>query len=147
MRDNEIIKALDILKEWQTLAYHNDDGTDEDSHELYWALAIVFKHISRQNAEIDSLQRRIVFWKEDLNYNPKKERTEAIREFAERLKEKAFPDDSISCEMVVYLIKHGVTIPTRCKDCIYNKIDGCDFGEAYDPNYDGEFYCANGERE
>lgn len=53
-----------------------------------------------------------------------------------------------------YLIEHGVTIPTRCKDCIYklsairlNKIDGCDFGEAYDPNYDGEFYCANGERE
>ena len=31
-----------------------------------------------------------------------KEKAEAIKEFAERLKEKAFPDDSISCEMVVY---------------------------------------------
>ena len=48
---------MDILKEWQTLAYHNDDGTDEDSHELYWALAIVFKHISRQNAEIERVQK------------------------------------------------------------------------------------------
>ena len=56
MIGNEIIKALDILKGWQTLAYHNDDGADEDSHELYWALTIVFKHINRQRAEIERLE-------------------------------------------------------------------------------------------
>lgn len=53
---NDIIKALDILKEWQIFAYHNDDGTDEDSHELYWALTIVFKYINRQKAELERLK-------------------------------------------------------------------------------------------
>lgn len=34
----------------------------------------------------------------------------------------------------------------RCKDCIYNETGACEFSEGYDPNYDGEYFCANGER-
>ena len=42
-------------------------------------------HYDNAQAEIKELQRRIVFWREDLNYQPEKERAEAIKEFAERL--------------------------------------------------------------
>lgn len=56
--------------------------------------------INRQNAEIErlkriidekdkeilGLQKRIIFWREDLNYQPEKIKSEAIKEFAERLK-------------------------------------------------------------
>lgn len=34
----------------------------------------------------------------------------------------------------------------RCKDCIYNEIGSCKLSEDYDPGYDPNFYCANGER-
>ena len=94
MKGEEIIKALDILKEWQTLAYHNDDGTDEGSHELYWALAIVFKHISHQNAEIERLNKveyvlpaRHCGKKLMVRFRLHDIRAEAIKEFVERLKE------------------------------------------------------------
>ena len=45
------------------------------------------------------------------------------------------------------LIKEGATIPVRCKDCVYNKNGSCDNSEEHDPFYNGEFYCADGERE
>lgn len=106
MNDNDIIKALDILKEWQTLAYHNDDGTDEDSHELYWALTIVFKHISHQNAEIKRLGRKSNNWErvarkghEDLQ----KRNAEAIKEFAERLCKDRASNDPIVIAVKVEL--------------------------------------------
>jgi len=51
LTDSEIVKALDVLKSWQKLAYHNDDGTDEDSHELYEALTLVLDLINRLQAE------------------------------------------------------------------------------------------------
>ena len=34
----------------------------------------------------------------------------------------------------------------RCKDCVYNEIGSCKLSEDYDPDYDSDFYCANGER-
>lgn len=42
--------------------------------------------IGRQKTEIESLQKRIVNWREDMDYHPENVRDEAIREFAERLK-------------------------------------------------------------
>lgn len=45
--------------------------------------------INRQKAEIEELQKRIVFWREYMDYHPERERAEVIKEFAERLKEKA----------------------------------------------------------
>lgn len=42
--------------------------------------------IGEQEKEIIKLQKRIIFWREDLNYHPEKIKSEAIKEFAERLK-------------------------------------------------------------
>ena len=44
--------------------------------------------IDEQDKEILKLQKRIIFWREDLNYQPEKIKSEAIKEFAERLKSK-----------------------------------------------------------
>lgn len=44
--------------------------------------------IGEQEKEIIKLQKRIIFWREDLNYHPEKIKSEAIKEFAERLKNK-----------------------------------------------------------
>ena len=42
--------------------------------------------LQEAKAEIDELRKRIVFWREDLNYQPEAERAKAIKEFVERLK-------------------------------------------------------------
>ena len=42
--------------------------------------------IDENDKEILKLQKRIVFWREDLNYQPEKIKSEAIKNFAERLK-------------------------------------------------------------
>lgn len=105
MTDNEIIKALECCV--------TDDG--DDCFQCPYG-DIVYKPgnggcvnrchkdaldlINRQQAEIESLkqiideedkkilklQKRIIFWREDLNYQPEKIKSEAIKEFAERLK-------------------------------------------------------------
>lgn len=49
--------------------------------------------IDEQDKEIINLQKRIIFWREDLNYQPEKIKSEAIKEFAERLKEEMRLDD------------------------------------------------------
>lgn len=49
-------KALEVLQSWLRLAYHNADGTDEDSAELYEALQTIFALINRQQAEIERLK-------------------------------------------------------------------------------------------
>lgn len=98
--DSDIIKAFDVLKSWQKLAYHNDDGTDEDSHELYIALTIIFEYINRQKEENESLERRLQnaqLYQEELYKQLQDERllrfserfikTEGINEFANKLDE------------------------------------------------------------
>ena len=52
-------KALEVLKSWLQLAYHNPDGTDEDSAELYEALQTVFALITRQQSKIDKLKTEL----------------------------------------------------------------------------------------
>lgn len=44
--------------------------------------------IDERDKEILKLQKRIIFWREDLNYQPEIIKSEAIKEFAKRLKEK-----------------------------------------------------------
>ncbi len=44
--------------------------------------------INEQDKEILKLQNRIIFWRKNLNYQPEKIKSEAIKEFAEKLKEK-----------------------------------------------------------
>lgn len=44
--------------------------------------------IDERDKEILKLQKRIIFWRDDLNYQPEKIKSEAIKEFAKRLKEK-----------------------------------------------------------
>lgn len=44
--------------------------------------------INRQKAEILELQKRIINWRADMDYRPDEIKSEAIKEFAERLKSK-----------------------------------------------------------
>ena len=50
-------KALEVLESWLQLVYHNADGTDESSAELYEALQTVFKLISYQQDKIERLEK------------------------------------------------------------------------------------------
>lgn len=52
-------KAFDVLCEWQRLAFQNDDGTDEDSHELYEALETVLPMV-KQNIKCDRCSKMAV---------------------------------------------------------------------------------------
>ena len=42
--------------------------------------------IDERDKETLKLQKRIIFWRDNLNYQPEKIKSEAIKEFAERLK-------------------------------------------------------------
>ncbi len=79
MTDNEIIKALSDLINRQKAEIEN-----------------LKQIIDEEDKEILKLQKRIIFWRDDLNYQPEKIKSEAIKEFAERLKEKA--DDYVLAE-------------------------------------------------
>lgn len=83
-------KAIEVLRSWLSVAYQNADGTDESSAELYEALQTVFNLINRQHAEITEQKEYIdrcrsgkEYWVKCLIEKP----NEAVRDFAERLKE------------------------------------------------------------
>ena len=57
-----------------------------------------------QKAEIEGLRKRIVFWREDLDYRPKEIQAEAINKFAEEV-EKWFVAGGISPAFVKATIK------------------------------------------
>lgn len=60
--------------------------------------------INEQDKEVLKLQNRIIFWRKDLNYQPEKIKSEAIKEFAERLKEHSFVDNlSLNGKETVYV--------------------------------------------
>ena len=109
MTDEQIIKATDVCRTPNTCRgcpYHVL-GTAGCISIL---MKDVFDLINRQKAEIESLkqiideedseilelQKRIIFWREDLNYQPEKLKSEAIKEFAEQLKETAYSYSDIS---------------------------------------------------
>ena len=89
MTDEQIIKALECC-------ITNDcakcKAYDETNGEIVDCLHTICRNaldlINRQKEEIDELRKRIVFWREDLNYQPEAERAKAIKEFAERVKDK-----------------------------------------------------------
>lgn len=41
-------KAIEVLESWRVTAYHNDDGSDEDSRELYLALCTVIPKLKKE---------------------------------------------------------------------------------------------------
>ena len=91
-------QALEVLKSWLQLAYHNADGTDECCAELYEALQNVFALITRQQEEIEAL----VAGQETLQKYIAKAKAEAVKEFAERLSNEAqIADNFDSYNMVV----------------------------------------------
>lgn len=47
--------------------------------------------IDEKDKEILGLQNRIIYWREDLNYQPEKIKSEAIKEFAERVETLVLP--------------------------------------------------------
>ena len=78
---------------------------EAETDEVRAFLDDVIECINRQAAEIESLkqiidekdkeilglQKRIIFWREDLNYQPEKIKSEAIKEFAERAETLVLP--------------------------------------------------------
>lgn len=90
LTDEQIIIALKSSKE------------AADTDEVRDFLDDVIECINRKNAEIErlkqiineqdkeilKLQNRIIFWRKNLNYQPEKIKSEAIKDFAERLKKK-----------------------------------------------------------
>ena len=99
MTDNEIIKALECCYTYfdcdgcpfeepcsglNVLTENTLDLINRQKAEierLQKSNEEMFCTISKQDAEITQLQKRIVFWREDMNYQPEKERAEAIKEF------------------------------------------------------------------
>lgn len=60
--------------------------------------------INEQDKEVLKLQNRIIFWRDYLNYQPEKIKSEAIKEFAERLKKHNFVDNlSLDGKETVYV--------------------------------------------
>ena len=60
--------------------------------------------IIEQDKEVLKLQNRIIFWRKNLNYQPEKIKSEAIKEFAERVKKHSFVDNlSLDGKETVYV--------------------------------------------
>lgn len=90
MTDNEIIKALERLHKRILQSKCAEEITETEIMGLVNALDL----INRQKAEILELQKRIINWRADMDYRPDEIKSEAIKEFADRLKEKKYK----SCE-------------------------------------------------
>ena len=88
MTDNEIIKAMQCVI-----------GNDANCSECTYEKVLPFPScrmmcaknaldlINRQKAEILELQKRIINWSADMDYRPDEIKSEAIKKFADRLKE------------------------------------------------------------
>ncbi len=116
MTDEQIIKVLRCSRE---------EANDYGNAKVCDFLDNVIDFINRQKAENESLkqiideqdkeiiklQKRIIFWREDLNYQPEKIKSEAIKEFAEKLKNKIWYSDwcpheiKITPEIITALVK------------------------------------------
>ncbi len=73
--------------------------------------------INEQDKEILKLQNRIIFWRKNLNYQPEKIKSEAIKEFAERLKEIIYTHmDRIDVDGVVLLTRVDNSIDNLVKE-------------------------------
>lgn len=89
MTDNEIIKALECCRDDTCVSCPIcteglcNGGLHKNTLDL----------INRQKAEILELQKRIINWRADMDYRPDEIKSEAIKEFAKRLKENYYFTD------------------------------------------------------
>ena len=90
-----IEQALEIKQNWTAEQARNDlerlllTGERPANKVIALACKALEKQIiDEEDKEILKLQKRIIFWREDLNYQPEKIKSEAIKEFAKWLKEK-----------------------------------------------------------
>ena len=75
MKDSKLMKVLECCTK--------DDCVNCPTQVLHCkqhAMLNALDIIKRQKEEIDRLQSRIVFWREDMDYHPERERKEAIKE-------------------------------------------------------------------
>lgn len=73
--------------------------------------------IDENDKEIIKLQKRIIFWREDLNYQPEKIKSEAIKEFAERLKEIIYTHENrVDVDGIVLLTRIDNSIDNLLKE-------------------------------
>ena len=88
MTDNEIIKALECCCAKENCEVVSCERCPLEKH--YECTDIMFHEtvdfINRQKAEILELQKRIINWRADMDYRPDEIKSEAIKEFAEKLK-------------------------------------------------------------
>lgn len=85
-------RALKVLSSWLQLAYHNADGTDEDSAELYEALQTVFALITHQQEEIkkrNTEYKRVCAERDAHRVIAHFTKSETLNEFVERFKQVA----------------------------------------------------------
>lgn len=60
--------------------------------------------INEQDKEVLKLQNRIIFWRDYLNYQPEKIKSEALKEFVEKVKRYSFVDNlSLDGKETVYV--------------------------------------------
>ena len=86
--DEQIIIALESSKEAAETDEVRDflDDVIECINRKKTEIERLKRIIDEKDKEILGLQKRIIFWREDLNYQPEKIKSEAIKNFAERLK-------------------------------------------------------------
>lgn len=97
MNDNDIIKALDICTKLDFFGGQRAgrelwfakpvDVQEEDIRQFVKDVAFLRRIIRSQMAEIEELKKCNTFRRNYMGYFPKLERDEAIKKFAERLKE------------------------------------------------------------
>lgn len=120
MTDNEIIKALECCNQEDMCDQCPYDFACYDEKYKSILSKDALDLINRQQAEIEELQKRIVFWREDMDYHPERVRAEAMEEFAERLKEKSeyYSDllfKTVDVEEIDNLVKELTHEPTKIK--------------------------------
>jgi hypothetical protein len=75
------------------------------------------------------------------------EKGNTMREKLIELLKEDFYDEYDFADIADHLIANGVTIPVRCKDCIYNEVGSCSFSQYVTPaDYSPNWFCADGER-
>lgn len=99
MTNEQIIKALECMAidrdfdETHCIgcAFENQEICCENCSEGIAKLAL--DYVTRQKAEIEELQTRIVNWRKDMDYRPDGVKSEVIKEFCEKRENEYVEDD------------------------------------------------------
>lgn len=108
MTDEQIIKATEccirVIPQCSECPYRDaEDDFDCEMHlrknaiqlldvakDQKAEIASLKRTIGENDKEIVKLQKRIIFWHQDMDYRPEEIKSEAIKEFAKRLKSQAY---------------------------------------------------------